>query len=105
METYVKGDSKTKPLKPDHQQQPFLFCIGDARNPMNFFLNVDAIIIPCGKDFSKAFLNLYASFHALNIHYPKKISHFYKFLDETIFKITNTLMPTNASFVKTLELT
>jgi len=106
VETYVKSprDSKMKALKPDHQQQPFLFCIGDARNPTEFYLNVNEIIIPCGNDFTNAFLNLYASFHALNIHYPKKIAHFYKFLDETIFKITKSLMPTNSSFVKTLEL-
>ena len=66
---------------------------GTPDMPIDWALILDFKIVPVGKAAEHAFMVLYSSFHAFNIHYPKFLRQFYKFFNIFVFKLPDIICP------------
>ena len=55
--------------KDSRYTQPFLLSTGNVQNPEHYFIVVDRIAIPCGKDVVKALDMLFKSHYVINVEY------------------------------------
>lgn len=56
-----------------HHRQPYLIVVGSLEHPLSFNLVVDQTLIPLGRDCSRSFCVLFASFFVFQLEYPAHI--------------------------------
>ena len=74
-------------------KQPFLICVHDLV-PNLFFVVIENVLVPCGRDAAHAFTVLFCSFFILGLDYPRNFSPFYRFFEQRVFVCSS---PTNAT--------
>jgi hypothetical protein len=76
--------------------------MGTIKNSINYWLVIDREIVPCGKYFAEAFINLFSSFYILNLNYPQYLAGFYGFFEKCVFEI-KVFSPAVTAFRASLE--
>ena len=67
--------------------QPFLLSTGNVQNPEHYFMVVDRIAIPCGKDLVKALDMLFKSHYVFNVEYATLLYNFWEFIAAMIYGV------------------
>lgn len=67
--------------------QPLLLSTGNARNPEHYFIVLDRIAIPVGRDAVKAVDMLFKSHYVFNVEYAAPLQNFWEFIAAMIYAV------------------
>lgn len=78
--------------KESEYKQPYLLSIGrEAKNPSQFFLVLDRLVIPGGLDIVPAFDRLFKAHYVFSANYSPVLQNFWEFIDCSVYSVMKPL--------------